>query len=205
MRAVRSHLAAALLCALALASCRGGERQDGNEPEGDFKVEVVEASFPTEQALAQRSDLRLTVRNAEARRTVPNVAVTVKGFDTRLEGSDAADPTRPVFVINGRPKEIGTYPDSKQSAPSGETAYDGTWASGPLKPGQKKTFKWTVTAVRAGPYQLAYEVAAGLDGKARAVGASDRPPKGLFTGTVDDEPPDTRIGADGRTVVKGVR
>jgi len=205
LHAVRSHLAPAFLCALVLGSCGGGERQDKNEPEGDFKVEVVAAKFPSGQALAQRSDLKITVRNAEARRTVPNVAVTIKGFDTRLEDSAEADPARPVFVINGRPKEIGTYSDSKEIAPSGETAYNGTWTLGPLEPGQEKTFRWNVTAVRAGPYRLSYEVAAGLTGKARAVGAKGRPLKGLFSGTVDDRAPDTRIGEDGHTIVEGGR
>ena len=202
---MRSHLAPAVLCALALGSCGGGERQDKSETKGDFKVEVVKASFPSDQALAQRSDLRITVRNAEARRTVPNVAVTIKGFDTRLEDSADADPTRPVFVINGRPEEIGTYSDSKEIAPSGETAYDGTWALGPLKPRQQKAFRWNVTAVRAGPYRLTYEVAAGLTGKARAIGARGKPIKGLFSGTVDDTAPDTRIGEDGHSIVEGGR
>lgn len=202
---MRSHLAPAVLCAVALTSCGGDGRQDENEPEGDFKVEVVKASFPSDQALAQRSDLEITVRNAESRRTVPNVAVTIKGFDTRLERTDVADPTRPVFVINGKPREIGTYPESKEAAPSGETAYTGTWTLGPLGPGRQKTFKWSVTAVRAGPYQISYEVAAGLHGKARAVGAAGKPPKGLFSGTVDDTPPDTRVAEDGRTVVQGTR
>ena len=199
---MRSHLAPAVLCAVALASCGGDERQDEDEPEGDFRVEVVKARFPSDQSLAQRSNLVITVRNAEANRTVPNVAVTIKGFDTRLEGTDAADPTRPVFVINGRPQEIGTYPESKEAAPTGETAYTGTWALGPLRPGQQKTFKWNVTAVKAGPYQVSYEVAAGLHGKARAVGTGGKPPKGLFSGTVDDTPPDTRVAEDGRTVVE---
>jgi hypothetical protein len=202
---MRSQLALAVLGALALASCGGGERQDKDEPKGDFKVEVVEARFPDTQALAQRSELRITVRNAEARRTVPNIAVTIRGFDTRLEGSTVADPSRPVFVINGRPQEIGTYADSKEDAPRGETAYTGTWALGPLKPGRQRTFKWNVTAVRAGPYQVSYEVAAGLHGKARAVGAGGRLPKGLFSGTVDNEPPDTRVGEDGHSIVKGTR
>ena len=193
------------MCALALGSCGGGDRQDENEPEGDFKVEVVEARFPTDQKLAQRSKLTITVRNAESSRTVPNVAVTVKGFDTRLESRGVSDPSRPVFVINGKAKEIGTYPESKEAAPVGETAYTGTWTLGPLRPGQQRTFKWDVTAVRAGPFRLSYEVAAGLHGKARAVGVGGKPPKGLFTGTVDPEAPKTRIAEDGRTVVEGLR
>ena len=202
---MRSHLAPAFLCALALGSCGGADRQDEKEPEGDFKVEVVEARFPTDQALAKRSELSITVRNAETSRTVPNVAVTVRGFDTRLEDSAASDPSRPVFVINGKAKEIGTYPEAKEDAPAGETAYTGTWALGPLRPGREKTFKWNVTAVRAGPYRISYEVAAGLHGKARAVGVGGKPPKGLFSGTVDDTAPDTRVGEDGRSVVEGLR
>jgi hypothetical protein len=203
---VRSPLAPAFLCVLALASCGGGERQDKDEPEGDFKVEVVKASFPSNQALAKSSNLTITVKNAETTRTVPNIAVTIKGFDTREENSQDADPSRPVFVINGRPKTIGNYPDSKERAPvGGETAYNGTWALGPLPAGGQKTFKWNVTAVKAGPYQVSYEVAAGLNGKAKAVGVAGRPPKGLFTGVVDGSAPDTRVGADGHTVVEGER
>ena len=203
---MRSQLAPAFLGALALASCGGGERQDKNEPEGNFEVEVVKASFPTKQELAKRSNLTITVRNVESARTVPNVAVTIKGFDARLEDPQTADPARPVFVINGRPKRIGNYPDSKDQAPNGgETAYNGTWALGPLPPGQKKTFTWNVTAVRPGPYQLTYEVAAGLNGKARAVTAGGRPARGLFTGTVEDKAPDTRVAEDGHTVVESGR
>ncbi|MBA2439305.1 MAG: hypothetical protein H0V50_01370 [Thermoleophilaceae bacterium] len=202
----RSHLAPACLCLLVLSSCGGGERQDESEPEGEFKVRVVRAEFPAAQALAQRADLKITVRNAEATRSVPNIAVTVKGFDTRLENPGLADPGRPVFVINGEPKEIGGYPESKEKAPAGgETAYNGTWALGRLEPGRQKTFRWTVTAVRAGPYRLSYEVAAGLDGKAKAVGTGGRAPKGLLTGTIDGEAPDTRVGEDGRSIVEGVR
>ncbi len=55
----------------------------------------------------------------------------------------------------------------------------GTSALGPLKPGQTKTFKWDVTAVVAGKYSLKYAIAAGLNGKAKAVlaggGAPTRP------------------------------
>src|ERR671920_732547 len=52
------------LCLLATAGCGGGERQDENEREGNFPVEVVEANFPENQKLAKSSDLVVTVRNA---------------------------------------------------------------------------------------------------------------------------------------------
>lgn len=190
-----------------LASCGGGERQDANEPEGKFKVDVVSASFPDEQKLAKRSELEIVVRNAEEQRTIPNIAVTVHGFDERRDNAELADPRRPVFVINGVPKELATFPEAKQAAPEGgETAYVGTWALGPLKPGEKKAFRWSVTAVRAGPYELTYEVSGGLDGKAKAVDVDgDGAPKGRFAGTISDAAPDSRVADDGRTVVEGVR
>ena len=199
-------MATACACALALSACGGGERQDENEPEGDFKVEVVKAEFPSKQKLAKRSDLVITVKNAESSKSIPNIAVTVRGFDVKLDNDQLADPKRPVFVINGVPKEIGTFPESKEAGPEGgETAYVDTWALGPLKAGEEKTFKWSVTAVRPGPYRLRYRVSAGLDGKAKAVGTGGQAPAGLFLGTVKDEAPDTRIADDGKTVIEGLR
>lgn len=191
---------------MTLVACGGGERQDENEPEGNFKVEVVKAEFPSKQKLAKRSDLVITVKNAESGKSIPNIAVTVHGFDVKLDNDQLADPKRPVFVINGQPKEIGTFPESKEAGPEGgETAYVDTWALGPLKAGEQKTFRWSVTAVRPGPYRLRYRVAAGLDGKAKAVGVDGRAPAGLFLGTVKDEAPDTRIADDGKTVIEGLR
>jgi hypothetical protein len=191
---------------LGLGACGGGERQDENEPDGTFKVEVVKAQFPSKQKLAKRSDLVITVRNAESNKAIPNIAVTVRGFDVKLDNAKLADPKRPVFVINGQPKDIGTFPESKEAGPEGgETAYVDTWALGRLRAGQEKTFRWSVTAVRPGAYRLRYRVAAGLDGKAKAVDVGGGVPAGLFVGTVDDKAPDTRIADDGKTVVEGLR
>ena len=168
---------------------------------------MVDARFPSDQSLAKRSTLKITVENEESQKTVPNIAVTVRGFDTRLADPEQADPSRPVFVINGDPQEIGGFPESKEQAPrGGETVYNGTWALGRLGPGERKTFEWKVTAVRAGPFRVSYEVAAGLDGKARAVGADGRRVKGIFIGEVDDRAPDTRVSdADGKTIMEGTR
>lgn len=201
----RVKLATALLGAVALGSCGGGERQDANEPVGRFPVSVVRAEFPTAQKLAKRSQMEIVVRNT-GRRAVPNVAVTVRGFDERLQGRGLADPERPVFVINGEPKEIGSFPESKDAAPEGgETAYVDTWALGRLRPGQRKSFRWSVTAVEAGAFRLSYEVAAGLDGKARAVAAGGGIPRGQFRGTVSDEAPESRVADDGVTIIDGTR
>ena len=190
---------------MAVTGC-GGERQDEDEPEGDFPVEVVRASFPEAQKLAKSSNLVLTVRNA-GRRAIPNIAVTVDGFDIRKDDPELADPERPQFVINGRSRDIGGFPEAKDAAPLGcDTAYVNTWACGPLRPGREKTFRWSVTAVQAGDFDIRWRVAAGLDGKAKAVGArGGEAPRGTFTGSVSDEAPQVRVADDGKTVVEGTR
>jgi hypothetical protein len=179
---------AALGCGLVVAGCGGGgPRQDANEPSGTYKVQVVEAKFPDKQSLAKRSTMTITIKNVDTR-TIPNVAVTVKSFDQTKNDPTLADPRRPQFIVNTGPS-------------GGDTAYVGTSALGPLKPGQTKTFKWDVTAVVAGKYSLKYAIAAGLNGKARAVLAGGGRPSGEFTGTVSNKAPDSKVADDGKTVV----
>ena len=191
--------------AMAIAGCAGEPRQDIKEPKGKFQVSVS-SSFPSGQALAKRSELVIKIRNEEARRTVPNVAVTVQGFDYKTKQPDVADPSRPVFAVNGVPAVIGAQTESREATPrGGETAYVSTWALGPLKPGKSRTFRWGVTAVHAGPYKLKYTVAAGLNGKARAVGVSGRTPQGTYKGSISNAPPKTRVADDGKTIIQGTR
>jgi len=194
------------VCLLALAGCGGGPRQDENEPSGNFPVEVVKASFPGKQKLAKSSDLVVTVRNA-GRETIPDIAVTVNGFDTHKSNPELADATRPVFALNGVQVKIAGFPEAKDAAPRGcDTAYVNTWACGPLKPNQSKTFRWSVTAVHAGDYKVAWRIAAGLDGKAKAVAQGGGPaPSGRFTGTISDAAPNVRVADDGHTIVNGTR
>jgi hypothetical protein len=64
------------LSAVGLAACGGGERQDADEPEGEFPVEIVSAEFADKQRLAQTSDFTLEVRNS-GDETIPDLAVTV--------------------------------------------------------------------------------------------------------------------------------
>jgi hypothetical protein len=196
----------AALCLVAVAGCGGGERQDENEPEGSFPVEVVRATFPEEQKLAKSSDMIVTLRNA-GRETIPNIAVTVNGFDRRKADPDLADPSRPVFALNGVQVEIAGFPEAKDASPRGcDTAYVNTWACGPLGPNQQRTFRWSVTAVQAGEFKIDWRVAAGLDGKAKAVAPGGGPaPRGQFSGSVSDEAPDVRVADDGKTIVSGTR
>lgn len=191
--------------AVTASGCGGGERQDENEADASYDVTVVDAKFPQRQRLAQKSELAITVRNDDTE-TIPDLAVTLEGLYYRRDDRDRerplADPNRPVFMIDGVRKRIGGYPEVKLAGPGGgPISQAGTWVAGELEPDAERTLRWRFTAVRPGPFELTYEVAAGLDGNAKAVLADDRAPKGKFVGTISSEAPDSRIAADGRTVV----
>ncbi len=64
------------LCTVGLAACGGGERQDVDEPEGEYPVEITAAEFPARQSLARTSNLLLSVQNT-GEDTVPNLAITI--------------------------------------------------------------------------------------------------------------------------------
>jgi hypothetical protein len=200
-RRKRFAVACVLTCGIAIAGCGGGERQDANEPEGNFPVEVVSATFPKKQKLAQTSELVITVRNG-GKEAVPNMAITVNGLSFRATQPGLSDPERPRFALEGVPRQIGGFPEAKDATPPGcDTAYVNTWACGSLKPGMEATLVWKVTAVKAGPYDVSWQVAAGLNGKAKAVATGGGAPEGSFTGTVSRTAPKVRIANDGKTVV----
>ena len=200
-RRKRFAVACVLTCGIAVAGCGGGERQDANEAEGNFPVEVVSATFPQKQKLAQTSELVITVRNT-GKKDVPNIAVTVKGLGFRSTQPDLADPDRPRFALEGDPRQIGGFPEAKDASPAGcDTAYVNTWACGTLAPGKETTLVWRVTAVKAGPYDVSWQVAAGLNGKAKAVATGGGSPSGSFSGSVSRTAPKVRIANDGKTVV----
>ena len=194
------------MAAVAVAGCGGGARQDENEPSGNFELEVAKASFPEKQKLGQSSDLAITVRNTGSE-TVPNLAVTVDGFSLRSDQEGLGDPSRPRFAVNGVPVKIAGLPEARDSTPLGcGTVYVNTWACGPLKAGAERTLRWTVTAVVAGPYAIKYRLAAGLNGKAKAVVAGgDTAPGGSFTGEVSNKAAHSEVAADGHTVVNEPR
>jgi hypothetical protein len=138
--------------------CGGNDRQDAKEPKGTYDVKVVGASFPSKQQLAEHATMKIAVRN-DGTKTVPNLAVTVgrngkATFSYQSQQPGLADPERPIWIIDEPP--LG-----------GTTAYVDTWALGRLRPHQTKTFKWGVTAVRAGTYRVDYAIAAGLNGNAK--------------------------------------
>ncbi len=182
----------AVLCAaplaLGIAGCGGGQRQDADEPSGTFPVAIVRASFPTKQHLAKSERFVIAVRNTGSQ-AVPNLAVTVDSFASRSEQAGLADPSRAVWVIDDGPR-------------GGDTAYTNTWALGRLEPGQTRRFVWRVTAVAPGTHTVKWQVAAGLNGKAKATLSDNRAPEGSFTVDVSEKPAQAKVDPDTGKVVR---
>jgi hypothetical protein len=186
---------AALAAAVLLAGCGSAPRQDADETEGSYKLEVTGARFPASQSIAQTARMVVRVRNADSK-AAPNVAVTVEtdpgkagagtvAFGQRVDDDRLADPERPVWIVNEGPK-------------GGDSAATNTWALGRLAAGETKTFTWKVTAVQAGDYTIKYRVSPGLNGKAKL--ASGGRTDGAFKVTIEDKPVPARVDDDGNVV-----
>ena len=209
------------LAALALAGCGGGARQDASEPTGNFPVAVTTATFPGSQRLSEHTHLVLAVRNTGSK-TIPNVAVTICNVTCSYpappgEGTDAAafandrqqtglaNPSRPIWVVDRPPGACNVGCQAGSTAGSGSpsgavTAYSNTWALGSLAPGHTAKFDWAVTAVAPGRHVVAWEVAAGLNGKAKAVLGDGSLPHGTFTVNISNAPAQTYVNNNGQIV-----
>jgi hypothetical protein len=160
------------LCAVALAACGGGDKQDANEPSATYRVAIVKAKFPGRQYLGARQTLTLVIRNIGSD-TIPNLTTSISnsstpgpsGFYKRLDDPNLADPNRPIWVLDRSPN-------------NSITAYTSTWAVGPLEPHRTKILTWHVSAVMPGNYSVHYLISGGLNGKAKAVQADGSPAKG---------------------------
>jgi len=192
----------AAVSAVTLAACGGGERQDADEPEGDYPVQITKSEFPNRQRLAQTSNLQLGVKNA-GDKTIPDLAITIstdpnanESFSVRSEQPGLADPSRSVWILeNGYPKYAG------ETAPAGaDAAQTKTFSFGPLEPGATKNIVWELTPVIAGTYTIQYRIQAGLQGKAKAVTNGGSLPEGEFVVQISDVPPQTRVDDAGNVV-----
>lgn len=207
--ASRGGTLAAVAALLALAGCGGGARQDAQEPSGNFTVSVPVATFPASQRLAQHTQLVIAVRNTGTQ-TIPDVAVTIidandggiaaQAFGHLIAGSPGlASRSRPVWIIDHPPGPC-QY-SCRSGGPGGAvTADTNTWALGALKPRATARFDWGVTAIKAGTYVIRYQVAAGLNGKAKAVLAGGGRPGGTFTVTIHSAPQQAFVNDKGQVV-----
>jgi hypothetical protein len=198
-----------------LASCGGGTSQDATEPVGNFQVQVTQASFPAKQQLSETTDLQLAVKNT-GDKSLPDLAITIYtgtgphptadgSFSERIDDPNLANPSRPVWILeNEYPKLLGngvtlSNVDSAPTAGAAAAQTD-TYQFGSLAPGKEKHIVWRVTPAKAGTFTVHYQVAAGLQGNAKAVTADGSPVQGQFVVTINAKPPQTCVTGSGQVV-----
>jgi hypothetical protein len=92
--------------------------------------------------------------------------------------------------------------DLDNAPPGGaEAAQTNTFSFGPLAPGESKDIAWRLTPIEAGTYTVHYELAAGLQGKAKAVTEDGSPVQGEFVVTISDKPPRARVNDAGQVEI----
>jgi hypothetical protein len=221
-RGTSAAITASVVVGLALAACGGGSNQASSEPKGSFKVDVATAAFPTKQRLAQHTDMVITVRNAGTK-PIPDIAVTItdanqgtgaQAFGEILDMPGLASASRPVWILDQAPCPANATDITKDGecapvdngvpqtgGPGGAvTAYSNTWAMGQLGAGRSATFKWGLTAVKAGVHVVRYQIAAGLNGKATAVYAGGQPLRGTFVVDIATASQQAYVNDAGRVV-----
>jgi hypothetical protein len=204
----RGAALAAIACGALVAACGGSATPADRRAPAAFRVAVTRATFPVRQRLAQRTRLVITVLNV-GRRAIPNIAVTItnprygtaaKPFSALIAPQPGlASRSRPVWIVD-RPPGRCIFQCPAGGAGGAVTAYSNTWALGRLAPGRAATFSWSVTAVTAGRYLLAYRVAAGLQVRGRAVLADGRPAAGVFAVAILRAPRRPYVKNNGRVV-----
>lgn len=214
-RARSSGIIAAIAAVSAISACGGGQRQDVAEPVGKFPVSVTQARFPLSQRLSEHTHMVIVVRNT-GRRAIPDLAVTIcniscsatqqtgagtgsSAFSEISHQPDLANPSRPIWIVDRPPGRCG-YSCQSGGPGAAVTAYANTWAVGRLQPGATATFDWGVTAIKPGRHVVSYQVAAGLNGKARAVLQNGASPTGKFRVTITDQPQASYVGAGGQII-----
>lgn len=203
----------AMLATAGLVAGCGGTEQNAGEPHGKFPVSVS-SSFPASQTLAEQTNFTVRIKNV-GRSAIPNVAVTVlnpkygpaaQAFGMLIKSGSAGQPilasrSRPIWIVNQAPGPCGY--SCKSRGPGGAaTAYTNTWALGKLAPGSTAVFRWKLTAVQPGAYTVEYEVAAGLNGYAKAVLSRGGPARGHFNVHISAAPGPVTVGSNGKVTQK---
>lgn len=116
-----------------------------------------------------------------------------------------ANLSSPIWIVD-RPPGVCSYSCAQGGAGAGATAASNSWQRGsPLAPGATATFDWTVTAVAPGKFTVAWQIAAGQYGKAKAVLAGGSSPCGstpcgTFPVTISHKPAQSYVNDAGQIV-----
>jgi hypothetical protein len=203
----------AMLATASLVAGCGGTEQNAGEHHGNFPVSVS-SSFPSSQTLAEQTSFLVRIKNV-GKAVIPDVAVTVlnpeygpaaQAFGTLLKAGSPGQPllasrSRPIWIVTQEPGRC-RYSCKNRGPGGAATAYTNTWALGRLAPGRTAVFRWKLTAVQAGAYTVEYEVAAGLNGYAKAVLADRLPARGHFDVHISGAPGNVTVAANGKVTRK---
>jgi hypothetical protein len=157
-----------------LAGC-GGDGSGNGSRDPKYTVDIVRATFPQRQHLAEQTTFEIAVRNT-GQDAIPELVVTLQGLGERM----ADNPRRSLWVIDAAPAGSGT-------------ASPDTWTAGRVKPGATATLRWLVTPIEAGTRVLTYKVDANLKGDVTAALADGSPPRGSISVRVTDKAPNARV------------
>lgn len=194
------------MLALLISACGDEPSSDANEAEGTYRVQVTDASFPTEQQLGQTYLLKLGVLN-ESEKTIPalTVSISIKGkegqtstlpFAIHDPQPELAQPDRPVWVLAEHYPKFAGDPEPGGTEGSNEKTFD----FGALKAGETADVVWKLSAVKAGKYTLLYGIDAGLSGKAKAETGGGVAPGGSFTVEISAAERNTEVTDSGEVV-----
>jgi hypothetical protein len=178
-------------------------------------VAISTATFPQSQKLAEPTHLVIAVRNSGSK-TIAHLAVSIcnvtcaynapkgegtsaQAFSQDINQPYLASSSRPIWIVDAAPGPCG-YSCQQGGQGAAVTAYSNTWSLGPLHPGQTMRFDWKVTAVQPGKHVVAWEVAAGLNGNAKAVLADGSQPHGTFVVDVSSKPEQAYVNNQGKIV-----
>jgi hypothetical protein len=193
-----------LAAAVLLASCGGGSRQDAGESSATYTVKVTKAGFPSKQAVARPSTMRLQIENTGTH-PIPNLSVTVDSFSYTSNFAGLAANKRPVWVIEHGPGTQAKPPVQTQEVSQlggGQTGYVNTWALGALAANGTQSFVWRVVPVKAGTYTVHYTVNSGLGGKTKTQLASGAA-SGSFAVDIAAAPPNSYVNPATGKIVTG--
>ncbi|MFT4048726.1 MAG: hypothetical protein QM648_02705 [Solirubrobacterales bacterium] len=156
-------LALAVVFALFLSGCGGGERQDANAPSGSWKVTVLDWKFAVHQSLGTPQPFTIQVRNDDTR-TIPNLIITIEGLKTLVYQPGAASAVRPIWLT----QDV----DYANSTPYNSTLGQ-SFNMGPVEPGDTVTYNVMLTPLRRGEHEVSYQLHPDLFGDGTVVNASD--------------------------------
>jgi len=147
----------------------------------------------------EAAQLRQQLRRAGGQLEQPGSGSGAQAFAANIDQPGLANPSRPVWIID-RPPGLCGYSCTSGGPGAYVSAYTNTWAAGALRPGATAIFDWGVTAVKAGRHVVAYQVAAGLNGKARAVLTDGSSPTGSFQVTISGKPQQAYVNNQGQVI-----